>query len=181
MNRLLLGIIITLIPLTFVNAANSLNDELSICASMNRDLQRLACYDKLAGLASSSPVEALSEKSKTSLDETNSNDVSSTKENSSAATKTVTNTSASTGSFGLFNKDNEPDSVTSSIPGEFKGWKNGDKIKLANGQIWQIKDSSATLYHKASNPKVTVYKGMFGSFRMKIDDLNKSVSVKRVK
>ncbi len=181
MNRIFISII-TIISLSTVKAESSLNEELNRCSSMKRDLQRLACYDKLAGLASSSPIETLSEKSKTSLPKKNTDSVvTNWHDKAGKLTPNSTQVSSTSSSFGFSKKDNEPDSITSTIPGEFMGWKNGDKLKLANGQVWQIKDSSSTLYHKASNPKIIILKGLFGSFRIKLADLNKSVRVVRVK
>jgi len=174
MNRLFaVSLIIFILPFSVIKAEVSLNSELTRCAAITRDLQRLACYDALSGLASSSPVEALSKKSSESIVRQSSN-------RTVAEIKSSTDTQSDS-TFGLKKKDDEPESISSYIPGEFKGWKNGDKFTLANGQVWKIKDSNGTLYHVATNPKVTISKGMFNSYRISIVGINKSVGVKRIK
>jgi len=180
MNRLCaVCLIIFILPLSAINAETSLNSELTRCAAIKRDLQRLVCYDALSGVASSAPVEALSKKSTTLI---------SKKENTqgmagNTETMSTDNTqpTKSTNEFGLPAKGDAIESISSYIPGEFKGWKNGDKLTLANGQIWKIKDSNGSLYHLATNPRVTISKGMFSSYRITIEGVNKSVSVKRIK
>ncbi|MCP4411635.1 MAG: hypothetical protein GY808_03575 [Gammaproteobacteria bacterium] len=172
-------IIISLLPLSVINAETSLNSELTRCAVIKRDLQRLACYDSLSGMAVTSPEEALSKKSKESIaNKSNDNIALGHSQNSSAASIQSTQ---GTNKFGLEKKSGEIESITSYIPGEFKGWKNGDKLTLANGQVWKIKDSNGSFYHLATNPKVTISKGMFSSFRINIEGANKSARVQRVK
>ncbi|MCP4272985.1 MAG: hypothetical protein GY781_13660, partial [Gammaproteobacteria bacterium] len=59
MNRLFaVSLIISFLPLSVINAETSLNSELTRCAAIKRDLQRLACYDSLSGMAVTSPEEA---------------------------------------------------------------------------------------------------------------------------
>jgi len=183
MNRLLAGIIILLIPVTLVRAEGSLNDELIKCASVQRDLQRLACYDRLSGNASSLPIEALSVKSQDALSKKDkgAKPNSSPGNNPGLPQKSKKTSTPATGSFGLKSKDSGPKSISSTIPGEFNGWNNGDKITLANGQVWKITDPSGRIYHKSNSPQVTITKGVFGTFRMSIVGLNKSVRVVRIK
>lgn len=165
--------LIIIIPLSTIKAETSLNSELANCAAIKRDLQRLACYDNLSDMAKTSPEEILSKKTSSSV-------ARNTIENSVSDTRPST-ASPSDSSFGLIKKDEGPESISSYIPGEFKGWTNGDKLTLANGQVWKIKDSSGRFYHSATDPRVTISKGMFGSYRISIDGINKSARVKRVK
>ncbi len=172
-------IIISLLPLSVINAETSLNSELTKCAAISHDLQRLACYDALSGMPSSSHVEALNKKSSAATaNKSNDNIAVAHSQNSSANNVQSTQ---STNEFGLKKKSGEIESITSFIPGKFKGWKNGDEFTLANGQVWKIKDSNGELYHLATNPKVTISKGMFSSFRIKMEGVNKSARVQRVK
>ena len=183
MNRILVAITaIAFTPLSTLCAADSLNSELTRCAAMTRDLQRLSCYDNLAGTASSSAVEALSQKSKNALK---------TKSRNSESTNSPENTFGLTGSasptvpvnsndFGLKQQSSSMDTLVSSIPGEFKGFKKGDKITLANGQVWKVVDSNS-LFHSATNPEISISKGVFNSYRISIKGLNKSARVVRIK
>ncbi len=174
MNRLCaISLIIFILPLSVINAETSLNSELTRCAAIKRDLQRLACYDSLSGMASSSPVEALSKKSSESIAK-NAIETSVTKPASSTA-------SQSENDFGIQKQYDGPESISSYIPGEFKGWNTGDIITLANGQVWEIKNANGRLYHIATNPKVTISIGMFDSFHINIEGVNKSATVIRVK
>lgn len=73
-----------------------------------------------------------------------------------------------------------PDELVSTIPGEFDGWHGKSTFTLANGQVWQQTDN-ARFTHHATNPEVVIEKGVWGSFRMKVDGLNRSIPVKRIK
>jgi hypothetical protein len=69
--------------------------------------------------------------------------------------------------------------MESTIPGRFEGWGPNARIKLANGQVWQVVDgSSAVLYR--DNPKVVVRRGMMGGFFLEIENSNRSPRVRRI-
>lgn len=74
----------------------------------------------------------------------------------------------------------EIESINSTIVGEFKGWKKGAIIKLANGQKWRVTSSSAG-YVKILDPKVEISRGFWGSYNMKVKGLNAKAKVKRIK
>jgi hypothetical protein len=71
------------------------------------------------------------------------------------------------------------DTVTSTIPGHFEGWKPRALIELANGQIWRIADNSSRVLDY-DNPKVTIRRGSLGSFYMDVGNDNSSPRVQRV-
>ena len=73
-----------------------------------------------------------------------------------------------------------PDAVESQIPGQFEGWKAGDRIALANGQVWRIADGSQGALW-LQNPKVRVRRGVLGAFYLEIEGTNRSPRVERVK
>jgi len=81
-----------------------------------------------------------------------------------------------------FGKSAEEDieSIQSKMIGEFSGWKKGMKLKLENGQIWKV-TSNKSGYRKMTNPMVTISRGFFGSFNAKVEGLNASAKVKRIK
>jgi hypothetical protein len=69
--------------------------------------------------------------------------------------------------------------VESHIEGHFSGWYAGTRIKLANGQVWQVTDGTSR-FASVDNPKVTVRRGALGSFFLDIDGVNPAPRVKRV-
>ena len=69
--------------------------------------------------------------------------------------------------------------MESYIPGHFEGWGAGARIKLANGQVWQVVDGTSAFFNR-ENPKVVVRRGMMGGFFLEIENSNRSPRVKRV-
>lgn len=83
---------------------------------------------------------------------------------------------------GFLSSPDSSDAVVSSVTGEFKGWKGkGDRIKLANGQVWEVTDSSARLSVLLDSPTVIVEPGMFNSWYLKVDGYNSRARVKRIR
>ena len=66
------------------------------------------------------------------------------------------------------------------MPGQVEGWKAGDRIALANGQVWRIADGSQGALW-LQNPKVRVRRGVLGAFYLEIEGTNRSPRVERVK
>ncbi|HEX4909466.1 MAG TPA: hypothetical protein VFV64_01735 [Permianibacter sp.] len=91
-------------------------------------------------------------------------------------------TTQSPAEFGLERQAQQAqiESIQSRIVGPFRGWEAKSKITLENGQVWQIDDSSRGVYSLES-PAVTIERGVFGSFFLKIDGVNRSPKVKRLK
>lgn len=73
----------------------------------------------------------------------------------------------------------ELQTIESHIPGHFEGWKANSRIRLANGQIWQIADGSARMY-SLDNPNVSIRRGALGSFFLDLENDNRSPRVRRV-
>jgi len=71
------------------------------------------------------------------------------------------------------------DSVDSRIEGHFAGWYPGTRIRLANGQVWQVTDGTSR-FADVDNPKVTVRRGAIGSFFLDIDGVTPSPRVRRI-
>ncbi|WP_018624527.1 hypothetical protein [Kangiella aquimarina] len=72
------------------------------------------------------------------------------------------------------------DSLTATAIGSFHEWKDGLKIKLDNGQVWEIIDSR-TGFYKIQNPTVIIDKGFMNSYRMQVKGRNQRYSVIRIK
>lgn len=83
--------------------------------------------------------------------------------------------------FGLENRPaaTQLDSIQSSIPGRFEGWGPNQRIRLANGQVWQIADNTSAVLNR-ENPGVAIRRGMMGAFYLEIDGSNRSPRVRRV-
>jgi len=82
-------------------------------------------------------------------------------------------------SFGKPSTTAAQDAVESTIPGRFEGWYPKTRIKLANGQVWQVEDSS-TAALSMDSPQVRVRRGFAGSFYLEIAGTNRSPRVRRV-
>jgi len=179
MNRIFAAIIlISMVSFSTIRAAESLNDELTKCAAMTRDLQRLSCYDQLSGKAATYPIEAVKSR-KSASTVTNTAD-----SNFGLKQKHLESVPASNSDFGLKAKidTNDIDDVlTSYIPGDFKGWAFKTKLKLANGQVWMVVDKNDKLFYRIKDPKVTISRGIFNSYRLAIEGSEQTAKVSRVK
>ena len=69
--------------------------------------------------------------------------------------------------------------IQSYIPGRFEGWQPNTRIRLANGQVWQVTDGSSGSY-RLTDAKVSVQRGMLGSFFLELEGEKRSMRVKRV-
>jgi hypothetical protein len=81
--------------------------------------------------------------------------------------------------FGLARSDEKLQDITSTIPGLFEGWRAGSRIRLANGQLWQISDDSSALYW-LRDPKVTVRRAALGGFVLDVEGANRMPRVRRL-
>jgi len=70
-------------------------------------------------------------------------------------------------------------SIGSYIPGRFEGWGPRDRIKLANGQVWQVVDDSSAAMN-LMDPKVTVRRGALSAFYLEFEQSNRTARVRRV-
>lgn len=72
------------------------------------------------------------------------------------------------------------ETLETAIDGDFDGWVAGQRIRLANGQVWKVVDGSedtVDLHH----PKVTIKRGLFGAIFLDIDGAHRNPKVQRVK
>jgi hypothetical protein len=70
-------------------------------------------------------------------------------------------------------------SIESTIPGHFEGWYPNKRVRLANGQVWQVADGSTRPY-ELDNPKVTIRRGVLGAYYLDLSVDNRSIRVRRV-
>jgi hypothetical protein len=70
-------------------------------------------------------------------------------------------------------------SFDTTIAGQFGGWVPGQRIRLANGQVWKVIDDSDDVMD-ARDPKVTVKRGLLGAVFLDIDGAHRLAKVQRV-
>lgn len=134
------------------------DDSLATCRAIRDPAARLACYDRLP-LAPAQPPAAAG---------------------AAAPAKPAAPASEAT-RFGLpaTTAPARLESIESRIPGHFSGWQADSRIRLENGQVWQVTDGSSR-FADLDNPKVTVLRGALGSFFLDIEGVNPSPRVRRV-
>ncbi|MGV7210098.1 hypothetical protein ACLB1G_19840 [Oxalobacteraceae bacterium A2-2] len=71
--------------------------------------------------------------------------------------------------------------LSTTIAGEFEGWKAGARIRLANGQVWQIADDSEEWMPPVTNPRATLRRGTLGAIFLDIEGAPRAPRVRRVK
>jgi len=71
------------------------------------------------------------------------------------------------------------DSIESTIPGHYDGWYPNQRIHLANGQVWQVVDTSARPM-SVTDAKVTIRRGLLSAFYLEFEHVNQTVRVKRL-
>jgi hypothetical protein len=80
-----------------------------------------------------------------------------------------------------FEDSSARDDVNSNILGEFTGFEVGTRLKLENGQIWQVTGGDLTGIKTMTNPKVSIRAGLIGGWRLQVEGYNSVAKVKRVK
>ena len=70
--------------------------------------------------------------------------------------------------------------MESRIAGRFEGWRPGQRLTLANGQVWQIVDDSSG-FGDSNEPVVRIRRAALGSFMMEVDGVTRSPRVKRLR
>ena len=82
--------------------------------------------------------------------------------------------------FGLIIRDDR-DQISSKILGVFEGWTGTTKFTLENGQVWQ-QASFGVLRVKMNNPNIIIKSSILSdTYTLKIEGLNSSIRVKRIK
>lgn len=145
--------------ITFAMTDALASDEALVrCRGIAENVARLACYDGIV----IAPTQTGSASSV------------------SAANAAPPRTTAE--QFGLQQKaaPNEITAIESAIDGKLDGWQANTRIKLTNGQVWQVADDSSA-FCNCDNKKVVVRRGPLGGYGLEIEGTNRSPRVKRVK
>jgi hypothetical protein len=141
------------------------------CRAITDAAARLACYDALPVPSSASqPAPPAASNAAPSA------------ESKSSAAAAAAMTQRAVQEFGLEERQPIPtltDQIDSRVQGKFEGWWPNARIRLVNGQVWQVDDGSSRFYDLDS-PKVTITRGALGAFYLNLDGDNRTVRVRRV-
>ena len=80
-----------------------------------------------------------------------------------------------------FREQNATGVVVSRIVGTFNGWDGKTRFTLENGQVWEQAEQGGVRGVNLDSPMVTIEPGMFGSWKIKVEGLNATTRVKRIK
>lgn len=72
------------------------------------------------------------------------------------------------------------DTISSYISGSFKGFREGARYTLDNGQVWEQTDDTAASISPITHPKATIRAGAFNAFYLTVEGAGDSVMVRRV-
>jgi hypothetical protein len=155
-----------LILLTLAGGATAADEggSLQACRAIGDTARRLACYDAL-------PLPAAGAVSPAAA----------TRPGAQAAPSTAPNDPAGFGFEARAAQASQAalPSIGSYIPGRFEGWGPRERIKLANGQVWQVVDDSSAAMN-LMDPKVTVRRGALSAFYLEFEQSNRTARVRRV-
>jgi hypothetical protein len=156
------------LPLFLSAAALASETTLEQCRGIADPSARLACYDGLPLPANTGGAESKAEAKAESKGE------------SKAESKgRVPETPAQFGLSREVTPSVDLASIESTIPGHFDGWYPKRRVRLANGQVWQVADAT-TLHYELDNPKVTIRRGVLGAYYLNLSIDNRSIRVTRV-
>lgn len=190
MKKLFTHLTCTLFFFAFImNVSASVKTDLSNCLSIKGATQRLDCYDTVAEYYASSSNIDPEIRVKPASAPAKAGPISQTNEQSPTSEKlqalkpqkpAVPKERTAEDAFGQVSSGESVESIQSTLVGEFKSWEKGMVFKLENGQKWKVTQSKMG-YKKMINPKVTISRGIFGSFNAKIEGFNTVAKVKRIK
>ncbi len=143
--------------------------ELRRCRSVADSLARVACYDAIVLPARPGIPGVEGAASAPSAG------------SQASASPPPVGTPLSSRDFGLSQRSTGPvaESIESRLDGDFLGWTPGEKLRLANGQIWEIVDGSTASY-RLRDPKVRISRGVLGGFFLHIEGVAQAPRVRRL-
>jgi len=163
------------------------------CADLEEDRERLECYDRFfsQGGASESRTQSrergreASRRTSTTrgdVDDSDYDDNRDYRHDDFDNRRTARREMSPEDRFGRDTSmlDMGGEEMSSTALGNFRYWREGQRIELENGQVWEITNDT-NLFFKANNPRVKIEKGFFSSFYMHIDGVSQSLRVRRVR
>ena len=161
--------------------AQTLEEKLEECSTIQVSLIRLQCYDRLTQEPVVTQSAQTTRKKFKLRRKNNQNQATQEVHEESVADESTEVGSQKIDQFGnerIAQVDEESDQITSRILGEFKGWSGYTKFQLENGQIWQ-QSSEGLLIVRINNPTVTIKKSFFGTYNLNVEGVNSSIKVRR--
>ncbi len=132
------------------------------CRALKDAVPRLACYDAidLGKPAAAAPVAPSAAR---------------------AAGSAASAVAPAAAEFGLAPRQTAVgvDRIETTIKGRLDSWQQGSRIRLANGQLWQVSDDSRGVCD-CDNRKVVVTRGAFGTYFLEIEGKGNAPRVKRL-
>lgn len=145
----------------------SLEQAVAACRTLVADqIRRLACYDAMAVSAASGapPSSAVASRP------------------GEQRTLPLANPSAPESAFGLpaaTAPSQVANRVTAHLKGRFDEWSTGTRFVLDNGQVWQVVDGQGAGY-ALDRPRITIQRGLLGSFFATVEGVSAAIKVKRL-
>ena len=140
------------------------------CGLLADDQERLACYD--AAFPADSADEAPAPRSDVAHDALIQAEEDSTMETSDDA------------DFGAEQVEQRIDRLEARLVGDFNGWSGNTRFRLDNGQVWQQTKNYIRDYEPREpipQPRVTISRGLMGSYNLQVEGVKRIVQVKRIK
>lgn len=166
-----------LLPLSFAAHAQS-EAELLKCLGIADAGARLACFDQSARAlkAARATTPALPSAAARPAPAAPAVAIAPT----GAPTAAPTAPAAAEDNFGRNKPVATPQELHSHIVGGFSGWRQGERVKLANGQVWQLLDNG-TYIDELKDPKVVIRPGAMGAtYFMTVEGLRMQIRTRRV-
>jgi hypothetical protein len=73
----------------------------------------------------------------------------------------------------------DQDEISSRITGKFRGWSGNTVFRLENGQVWR-QSARGNFVVNLEDPEVTIRRGRFGGYLLKVEGYGSTVRVTRV-
>lgn len=75
----------------------------------------------------------------------------------------------------------DPEVIESRLVGSFSGWTGGTVFELENGQVWRQVRGGSFRHRTLVNPAIQITPEAVGTFALRVEGLNRSVRVERIK
>jgi hypothetical protein len=143
--------------LSALGTAAAAEPDLQRCAAIAEPAARLACFDALVARPAGVPA-------------------------GTPAVMPAATPAAPDADFGKPHVDDSKSRIEAHVVGTLKGWKKGTVFVLDNGQEWQSVDEDDSIYSNIpDNPAVTLGRNFFGGYWLRIEAVQRKLSVKRIK
>jgi hypothetical protein len=155
--------------------ANTLAQAVEKCRKLEDSLQRLVCYDRISMPTAKQGVNAPKGKSSPKP-------APKAADMLESAQLSPHNSSADEADFGREGKaqrERQADTMTVNIVNVSENVRGEKTITFDNASVWRQVDNSNLRLKKGQ--KVIIERGLFGAFYLKVDGLNQTMKVKRIK